>query len=205
MLKIMLTAAVFGLAAGFSPGPLMALVVAQTLQYGVREGIMVAAAPILTDAPIIVLSILIIGNLSSTGPVIGAIAALGALYVLYLAYETMTIKPINLETTMVRPKSLRKGVLVNALSPHPYLFWITVGGPYMVTAWPEATGGPWLFIVPFYGLLIGSKIALSLIMGKFRSFLSGPIYLTAMRLLGAVLAVFGLLLLGDSLKHFSLI
>ena len=205
MLEVIGVAAVFGLAAGFSPGPLMALVITQTLQYGVKEGIRVAAAPILTDAPIIILSIVIIGKLSSSGPVIGTIAALGGIYVLYLAYETATVKPVHLETTGVQPKSLRKGVLVNVLSPHPYLFWITVGGPYMITILPETTLGPWLFIISFYVMLIGSKIALSLVMGKFRSFLEGAVYLNAMRLLGSALALFGILLLRDSLIHFGLI
>ena len=205
MLEVIGAAAIFGLAAGFSPGPLMALVVTQTLQYGVKEGIMVAAAPILTDAPIIILSILVIGKLSATGPIMGTIAALGGIYVLYLAFETVTIKPVTLETGAAMPKSLRKGVLVNALSPHPYLFWITVGGPYMLTILPHNHAGPWLFIIPFYCLLLGSKIFLSLVIGKFRSFLQGRVYLTAMKVLGSALAVFGLLLLRDSLRHFGLL
>ncbi|HRY44622.1 MAG TPA: hypothetical protein P5164_11830, partial [Thermoanaerobaculia bacterium] len=29
------------------------------------------------------------------------------------------------------PQSLRKGVIVNLLSPNPYLFWMTVGAPAM--------------------------------------------------------------------------
>ena len=44
---------VFGLAAGLMPGPLLALVIQQTLRHGPGEGIKVAAAPLLTDLPIV--------------------------------------------------------------------------------------------------------------------------------------------------------
>jgi len=44
-----------GLAAGFSPGPLTVLVIGETLRHGLRSGLQVAIAPILTDIPIILL------------------------------------------------------------------------------------------------------------------------------------------------------
>ena len=47
---------VYGLSAGFSPGPLMALVISQTLKHGIREGAKVAVAPLITDLPIILLA-----------------------------------------------------------------------------------------------------------------------------------------------------
>ncbi|UCD33501.1 MAG: hypothetical protein JSV38_06465 [Desulfobacterales bacterium] len=43
----------FGLSAGFAPGPLLTLVITQTLRHGIKEGILTASAPVLTDAPII--------------------------------------------------------------------------------------------------------------------------------------------------------
>ena len=198
-------AAVFGLSAGFSPGPLMALVIAQTLRYGVREGILAASAPVLTDAPIIIISFLVLSKLSTVGPVIGMISALGGFYVLYLSYETFKIGPVKIETSVVQPRSLKKGVLVNALNPHPYLFWVTVGAPFILKIQQNEPIAPWVFILSFYCLLIGSKVILSLIVGNFRTFLEGAIYLYVMRSLGAVLAVFAVFLLWDSLVHFGLI
>ena len=41
-----------GLSAGFAPGPLLTLVIAQTLKHNVREGIKVALAPLISDFPI---------------------------------------------------------------------------------------------------------------------------------------------------------
>lgn len=43
---------IFGLSAGISPGPLLALVISETLKFGRKEGIKVAIAPLITDIPI---------------------------------------------------------------------------------------------------------------------------------------------------------
>jgi len=61
-----------GLSAGFSPGPLLALVVSQTLQYGTMEGIKVAIAPLLTDCPIILVSLFVLARVANSPAVLGA-------------------------------------------------------------------------------------------------------------------------------------
>ena len=82
MLSALLVGVMFGLSAGFAPGPLLTLVITQTLQHSTKEGIIVAAAPIITDVPIVLISFFILYNLSSLGPTLGIIAAAGGLYVL---------------------------------------------------------------------------------------------------------------------------
>jgi len=49
-------ALVQGFNAGISPGSLSTLIIAQTLRHNLREGMKVAIAPILTDAPIVAAS-----------------------------------------------------------------------------------------------------------------------------------------------------
>ncbi len=48
-LTLFTSGCVFGLAGRIRPGPTTTLVVAQTLRYGVFDGIKVAVAPLLTD------------------------------------------------------------------------------------------------------------------------------------------------------------
>jgi threonine/homoserine/homoserine lactone efflux protein len=201
----LLVGGMFGLSAGFAPGPLMTLVVTQTLQHNTREGVLVAAAPILTDAPIILISFFILNELSTLEPVLGFIASVGGLYVLYLSYETIITGPVRVETSPIQPKSLRKGVLVNALNPHPYLFWATVGVPFILKAHQNNPIAPWLFILSFYCFLTGSKVFTALIVGRFQTFLEGKIYLYLMRTLGAVLFGFAVFLLWEALVHFRLV
>ena len=60
MIGLISAGLVYGLSAGFSPGPLMALVISQTLKHGIREGAKVAMAPLITDLPIILVSLLVL-------------------------------------------------------------------------------------------------------------------------------------------------
>ena len=183
----------------------MALVIAQTMRYGIKEGIRAALAPILTDIPIIAISFAVLGYLSQIGPVLGLISVFGGCYVLYLAYETFKIQPVSVEETTRLPGSLKKGVAVNALSPHPYIFWTTVGTPFILQAIPSDPWAPLWFLPSFFSLLIGSKMAIALIVGRFRSFLEGRLYLTILRILALALAVFALRLFWDALRWFGMI
>ncbi len=194
-----------GLSAGLSPGPLLTLVIRQTLRHGAREGACVAIAPILTDVPIILLSLILLNALTNLEPLFGVIAVTGSGYVFYLAYETMTTGPITVRAATGRPRSFGKGALVNFLNPHPYLFWVTVGTPYILKNWQTAPGSAWAFLGAFFVVLVGSKMAIALLVGRFRTFLQGGLYLFIMRVLGLVLVIFAFILLRDALSYFGLI
>jgi threonine/homoserine/homoserine lactone efflux protein len=204
MTSAWLVGVMFGLSAGFAPGPLLTLVIRQTLQHRAREGVLVAAAPILTDVPIILASLLVLRQLSAFEPVLGLIATAGGIYVLYLAYETLKTAPVTIAAAPVEPHSLRKGALTNALNPHPYLFWATVGAPFVLAARQSDPSAAWAFICTFYVLLVGSKVIVALTVDRFRTFLQGRVYLYLMRFLGGTLAVFSMLLFRDALMHFGL-
>jgi len=190
-----------------APGPLLTLVITQTLRHNVKEGILTATAPVLTDVPIILISFLILNELSDFGVVLGLITAIGGGYVFYLSYETITTGPIKIkiEAPQIQPRSLRKGVLVNALNPHPYLFWATVGVPFILKVRGENPYAAWIFILSFFSLLIGAKMAVALIVGKFSSFLQGRLYRYIMKTLGVILAVFAAFLIKDALARFGIV
>lgn len=189
---------VLGLSAGFSPGPLLALVMTQTLRHSIKEGMKAALAPLMTDLPIILVSLFLLTGLKDLKGVLGAISLLGGLYVCLLAYESLFAGPVNLALSKAEPQSVKKGFIVNALSPHPYVFWITVGAPLVVKAKADGMMAPLAFLGSFYAFLVGSKVVLALVVGKSRSFLTSKGYLYAMRILGGALAVFAFLLLRDA-------
>ena len=143
MLSAIAAGVILGLSAGLArPGPLLALVVTQTLKHSVREGMQVASAPLITDAPIIILSVLLLSKFNKSSYVLGSISLIGGLYVLYLSYENIRTKALKLETARAQPQSLKKGALVNALNPHPYLFWMTVGAPVIFKTYRESLFSP---------------------------------------------------------------
>ena len=181
---------VLGLSAGLSPGPLLALVISETIRLGVGAGIRVAMAPLISDLPVLIVSFLLISWLSGSDPVLGVLSLVGAVIVFKMGVSCIRTAGQMPESTGRMSASLMKGVLVNILSPHPYLFWITVGAPVASKAWQSHPGGAVGFVAGFYLLLVGSKLALAVVVARTRSFLTGVPYVWTMRVLGLLLCCF---------------
>ncbi|MCG7958281.1 MAG: LysE family transporter, partial [Candidatus Thiodiazotropha taylori] len=157
MLTSLTSGLILGISAGLAPGPLLTLVVSETLQHNIGSGIRVALAPLITDLPIILVMLFIVNELSSMQPVLGLISLLGGCFVFYLGYQNIRVKGVQLDLQPRHSKSLLKGILANSLSPHPYLFWFSVGGPIVIKAMDTSVVAPYLFVLSFYTLLVGSK------------------------------------------------
>jgi threonine/homoserine/homoserine lactone efflux protein len=184
-----------GLNAGISPGPLLALVVAASLRSGLPGGLMVASAPLITDLPIIALSVLLVGSLPP-----GAtrwIGTLGGLVVVWMGIETIrsarkAALPTDGEPQSEPRRELWRGITVNALNPHPYLFWATVGGPALVRGWQESPLHALGFLVPFYALLVGSKATIAWLVSRQAGGLSQLWYRRTLQGSGVLLLAMGI-------------
>lgn len=200
MIEFLSTGSLLGLAAGFSPGPLLVLVISETLRHNIKEGIKVSIAPIITDIPILVVSLLILKKLSNFEVVLGCVSIFGGFFVLYLGYESFRTKGIELNIEKQSSNSLKKGVITNALNPHPYVFYMTVGAPIMFKALNKNIFWPVTFLASFLLFLIGSKVILAIIVGKSRTFLKNRVYILVLRILGILLFLFSFILFRDGLK-----
>jgi threonine/homoserine/homoserine lactone efflux protein len=200
MITYLTAGIVLGLSAGFSPGPLMTLVISQTIRHGVREGAKVAAAPLITDLPIILAATFLMTRLVQYHAVLGIISLSGGLFVLLLAWESFRTGGPDAAPQDDAPQSLGKGVMVNLLSPYPYLFWLTVGAPMIVKGWGEGPVRSGLFVAGFMTCLVGAKLGIAVAAGRSRQLLRGGTYRLVMRLLGALLLVFACLLMKDGLS-----
>jgi len=152
-----------GLAAGVSPGPLLAVTISETLQHGKWEGIKVAISPLITDLPIILAVMFVLSHLTGSDFVIGIIAFFGASYLIYSGMESLKIKEGSLELNAGKKDALKKGVIVNFGNPHPYVFWLSIGGPIIYKSFSTHVWATILFIAGFYMLLVGSKVVVALI------------------------------------------
>ncbi len=205
MVNFLTMGSILGLSAGFAPGPLLTLVISETLRHDIRAGIKVALAPMITDLPIIMLTLFILVKLSGFHKVLGIISCMGGFFVLYLGWQSMVTRGVKLNLQETRSKSLAKGIIVNTLNPHPYLFWFGVGGPTVTKAINQGLFAPLAFMGSFYVLLVGSKILIALLVGKSRSFLMGKGYIYTMRLLGVALCALAMILFRDGFKLLGLI
>ena len=200
MFAITLQAIMLGLAAGLAPGPLLALVMAESLRGGAASGVRVALAPLLTDAPIIALSWGLAGSLDAQSPWLAALSLGGALVVAQLAFA---------QWRAVLPEAgsaaaggvLRRAAAVNLLNPHPWLFWITFGGPLLAAA---SNASLWLavaFLFVFYLLLVGSKVVLALLTARWGRGLTVIGYRRVCNVLGLFLFVFAIRLGWDGVSR----
>ncbi|MCK9241015.1 LysE family transporter [Desulfocurvus sp.] len=189
--------AVLGATAGLSPGPLLTLVIRETLCGGVGAGARVALSPLLTDLPIIALCVAALGAAARAQPLLGVAALAGGVFLLHMARETWRSGPPDPDAAPGPARSLARGVVANVLSPHPYLFWMGVGGPLLVRSWAEDRAAPLVFLAGFYALLVGSKLGVAVLVARSRAALAGRGYRLALRLLAVALVLFAALLLRD--------
>ena len=188
--SVALAGASLGLSAGFSPGPLLSLVLSQTLAHGPREGVKVALAPLLTDAPIILAVWLVLSRLTAMPTVMGVVALAGAALLCRYGFECFKAPPQNAGDPGSAPRSILRGVAANFANPHPYLFWATVGVPFLLKTSASGAAPVVIFLAVFYGCIVGAKVAAAVLTGRFRQFLSSRTYRLFMAGLGLSLFYF---------------
>ena len=201
MITFLLKGLIFGLSAGISPGPLTTLVVSETLMHKTWAGVKVAVAPLITDGPIIILCYFLLTRISNVPLLIGFISICGALYIFYLGVKSIRLKEFVVDVEGVRSQSLTKGILTNALSPHPYVFWISVGSTTMLKAMDVHVMALFLFLFGFYFCLLGTKIVLAIGVGMSRHLLSHKVFIIINNILGLVLIVFAGLLFYEGIQY----
>lgn len=199
MIHFLFMGLVLGLSAGLAPGPLLTLVVSETLRYHVGAGIRVALAPLISDLPIVVVSVGLLSTMAGFEAVIGAISLMGGVVVFRMGVHGLKTRALVIEPEMSGRNALVKGVLVNVLSPHPYLFWISVGAPLVHRAMVVSLAAAMAFIAGFYLFLVGSKVVVALAVGRSRTVIKGRAYVLIMRGLGLALCLLALMLVKDGL------
>jgi len=193
MFEFFVAAAVFGLSGGLSPGPLLTLVVSETLARGRNAGLAVSMSPLITDGPAIAAAVFLLGRVENSDAALGLISIAGGALLTTYGIAGLRGAELKVEESEVERKvwaSLGKGVSVNFLNPNPYLFWLTIGTPILLRAhessWFFAIG----FLVVFYLALVGSKCVLTILVARSRAVLRGRAYILVNRILAIALLVF---------------
>jgi threonine/homoserine/homoserine lactone efflux protein len=205
MITALASGAFLGLSCGLAPGPLLALLLAQTLRHGPREGCKIALTPLVTDAPIIIVALVLAAKLAELRPLLGIVSLAGGAFVLYLAWDSFRPVRVDPEAPAEPPRSWFKGIVTNLLSPHPWLFWLTVGAAILAKAIAQSWLVAVAFLFGFYLLLVGSKVLVALMAGRSRDLLAGRPCRVVMRVLAVLLGFFAVLLFREGLKLLAVI
>ena len=192
----------FGLAAGFSPGPLLALMITSTLKFGWRAGVLAACAPLITDALVVAVALGTLNRLSST--LLAGLGVFGGLFVAWTGLSTIRqarTAGADPQPSSVPPGStlsvIRQSAVVNLVSPHPWLFWITAFGPLVIDTGRRGTGGAIALVLGFYLTLVGAHLAVVVLVAGTRRRLTGTGYRRALLGSGGLLTLAGLALVAQ--------
>ena len=198
----LITGAALGASGGLAAGPLTALVISQTVRFGFREGAKVAFAPVLTDGPLLLIGALTVQTIGAFEPVMAALSLVGALFLTWLALDCAHSQPPSMKPVdTIAPNSTFKAILTNLLNPHPYLFWFFAGGPLVAEAASVTMYAVAAFLCGFFGLLVGSKLAIAILTARLDGFFAGRGYLWTMRILGFSIAICAGLFLAETLRY----
>ncbi|MBB5804060.1 threonine/homoserine/homoserine lactone efflux protein [Saccharothrix ecbatanensis] len=263
-----------GLAASISPGPLLVLVVTSALRSGRMAGVLTACAPLLSDAVVVLVTLLLLDRLP--GRALGVLGVVGAVFVVWSGVQTVReARSASLGTATARPAdefaaetatqnaaetavaddpvsggttrpadenaarvdaagrdaavsgvaggdaaggralqgspprgplnsilptgsdnsgALKRAVVVNLLSPHPWIAWATALGPLIITTWRESAGAGAALLIGFYATLVGGKIVIALLVARGRSRLGDTGYRRALACAGGLLVLVGIVM-----------
>ena len=163
-----------GVAGGLTPGPLHSVILSTALRRGVRPAVRYAFAPLISDAPPVLLSLLAAATLP--GGVLRGMAVVGGVFVIWLAVRAGRV-PVGGEFEEVEDapaKDYLKGAFVNMVNPNPWIFWLGAGAPLLARAFDGGVGLGLAWLGVFYLGLVGVKVVFAVVVGRGRSALAGP-------------------------------
>lgn len=198
----------YALSAGLQPGPLQAFFIAKVAEGGWRRALPAVFAPLLSDGPIALVSILLLQAL----PVnfrswLGLGGGIALLVFAWSAFKnSRRDQPPPAADPGSTPKTMSQAALINLLNPNPYLGWSLVMGPAVLSAWEQGPGMALALLLSFYITLISISLLLIYLIGQ--ALLVGPAARRILSLIsGTLLAGLGLYFLfqaGTALLHIGL-
>jgi threonine/homoserine/homoserine lactone efflux protein len=167
----------------------------------------VALSPLITDLPIIVISLFVLQQVNDSA--IGFLSIVGALVLVYFAYESWIAgktdpqSNINIDNSLGSTKTtLFKAILTNFINPSAWLFWMTAGGTLLTAGWNKGFWDAAGFLFGFYLLLVGSKAMLAWGLGTSRNKMPKWVYQLLVRIAAVLLLVLGLELIRSGINYF---
>lgn len=141
-----------------TPGPNVALIVANSVAYGARYGLLTVAG---TTAAVLVHLVLVGVGLQEALGVIGAVFEwvrwAGVAYLLYLGISTWRAPPVDLASITAQPRSVRRmlvrALLVSITNPKTLLFYGAFFPQFISAARPLAPQ-VWVLCVTFMAVAV---------------------------------------------------
>ena len=191
ILGLALAGTTLGLVEGIKPGPLLTMVIKETLSGGLRAGIWTATAPIFTDGPLVIVSLFAAAWFATQPLALFTISLLGGFFLLKMGIDCFSIDPPTSEDLLIDTKgAFRRGILTNLLNPNVYVFWFLIGGPLMASAAEEEPLAPIAYALSFLISIILVKVFIAYLFDKTRGNISVKTYNLALSFCGFAMIIF---------------
>ena len=193
ILSLAIAGATLGIVEGIKPGPLLTMVIRETLSGGLRAGLWTAAAPIFTDGPLVIFSLFAAAWIATNPSVLLAITLAGAIFLAQMGYECFGLDPPNMDEDAPPPTgSFLRGVITNLLNPNVYVFWFLIGGPLMASAADEEILAPIAYAITFLVTIMLTKAAIAYAIHRASGNISETVYRRFLAICGLVMIGFAL-------------
>lgn len=170
LLPYILQGIILGFGAAAQPGPFQTYLISQSLLRGPRRTVPAALAPLLSDGPIIAVSLLLLSQVPAW--LERALYTAGGIFIVYLSYRAYgswrRFDPNIAPSVTTTQQSLFNAAFINALNPNPYVYWTLVAGPILLSGWRETPVNGIAFLAGFYLAMILSLVTIIVIFGAAR-------------------------------------
>ncbi|MCK4303164.1 MAG: LysE family transporter [Candidatus Eisenbacteria sp.] len=157
-----------GFAGAAQPGPFQTYIISQALKNGWQRTLPSALAPLISDGLIILIVLLVLSQVPD-GLQRGLHIASG-LFITYLSVSAFLrwrhFDKRALPARESSPQSLLKAIVMNLISPGPYVYWSLVAGPTLLSGWRAAPINGIAFLFGFYATLVTTFGAIILTFGS---------------------------------------
>jgi threonine/homoserine/homoserine lactone efflux protein len=158
----------YALSAALQPGPLQAFFMAKVAEKDWQQTLPAAFAPLISDGPIALVSILLLSNLPSSFR--SWLGLAGGILLLFFGWSAFQKTPLDQSSPTPdpssAPKTIGQAALINLLNPNPYLGWSLVMGPAVIAAWEEGPGLALALLLSFYITMISASTLIIYLMGQ---------------------------------------
>jgi threonine/homoserine/homoserine lactone efflux protein len=170
ILTLFLQGAALGFAAAITPGTFQTYLISESLSKGFRRAAPIAFAPLISDIPIIIFSLLLLNQLPEY--FLRLVSLAGGGFALYLAWRLWSSwrsgTELEVDNEVENKGSLRRGVIANFLTPGPYLFWTLISGPILLEAGRQSIALGTAFLIGFYGIMVSGLLGIALLISQAR-------------------------------------
>ncbi|HHO56695.1 MAG TPA: hypothetical protein ENK21_09925 [Trueperaceae bacterium] len=165
MLAILLQGLGLGFSAAVMPGSFQTYLISESLLKGYKKALPLAFVPILSDLPIIIITMLVLNQAADW--FLNLLQIVGGIFIIYLSFLAYKSSKNDSEIQSSEQKlNILKAITINFLNPNVWLYWSTIGATLLISNWQNQKIIAILFLLSFYGAMVLSNVLMVLIFGK---------------------------------------